>query len=261
MSIFLVGILLLIQINHPKIIHAHDGKTDSKMCHSDSSVGGYHCHDNISNALKKNKSKSQFLGIKGRDYFHLFASAMTILMVRGDNDPNIDPALTTSEIDLSSDIGYELSYRIGFDFDNPFRTELEYSFWHINLDEATEEPQKAEDPDESYIRSNIPISGYILGHSFSVNMFYTYAPGGNFHSYFGGGAGVSRVVTEVEKGGTDKAVSPHVQGFVGSEYVLNPSKKITLCYKVRAVMNPNMEVFKEAIIKHAVELGLIFYFN
>lgn len=211
--------------------------------------------------FKEEKKQSQFLGMKGRDYFHLSTSAMTLFTAKGNNDFNIDPALKTSTIDLSADIGYELSYRIGFDFDGPFRTELEYSFWDIDLDEATEEPRKIESLDDLDVRANIPIYGYVNGHSFSINLFYTYAPGGDFNSYFGGGLGFSEIVTEVGISGTDQATAPHVQGFIGSEYLLNRSKKITLGYKVRAIINPDLEVFKESIVTHGIELGLIFYFN
>ncbi len=260
LSIVLVIIILLIQMSYSRFVYAHDGETVSRGHYPKGGIAGNHNADNYRNFLKE-KSPSKFLGIKGRDYFQLSASAITILTVKADNDPNIDPALTTSKIDLSSNIGYELSYRIGFDFDNPFRTELEYSFWNISMDEATEEPKKVEDSEDSYIRNNIPISGYVRGHSFSINTFYTYAPGGNFHSYFGGGAGISKITTEIEKGGTDGTISPHIQGFIGVEYLLDQNKKIALGYKARMIIDPDLGIFKEAIIKHAMEIGFRFYFN
>jgi len=215
----------------------------------------------LSNVEVEGKPKSRFLGMNGRDYFHLSATATTLLMVKAYNDPNIDEALTTDKIDLSSDIGYEISYRIGFDFDNSFRPEFEYSFWNISLDEATEESKIAESAEDSYIRNTIPISGYMNGHSFSINTFYTYAPGGDFNSFFGGGIGASIVTTEIESSGLDEGLSPHVQGFIGVEYLLNKSKKITLGYKIRVITSPDLEAFKEAIVQHGLEFGFIFYFN
>lgn len=240
MRVFLIGIILLIHMSHFEVVHAHD-KTKYLP--------------------KRKKPQSQFLGMNGRDYFQLSASATKLLTAEGNNNPQVGPTLTTSKIDLSSNVGFELSYRIGFDFDSPFRTELEYSFWEITLAEATEEPQPQEIIGEKNIRANIPISGYIQGHSFSFNTFYTYAPGGDFNSYFGAGIGFSKIVAQVENSGTEQTEAPHVQGFIGVEYLLDQNRKITLGYKTRIIINPDMEVFKEAIIKHAVEVGVVLYFN
>ena len=234
--------------------YAHDGKLDSGGCHPNGEIGGYHCHDSEKTEPKNSKNISRFFGIEGREYFQVSASAIKVFAIDVDNDPAINSNISGDTVDLSSDMGYGFSSKIGFDFNNPFRTELEYSFWHASLSDIDGVPEKEFDP------VTAPVSGYIRAHSLSLNGYYVYKPAGGMHSYLGAGVGITGIKAQVEKNTTNTAVSPHIQGMFGLEYEIDEIKKLVLGYKISAIMQPDLEIFEEGLVSNSLEIGVIFYF-
>jgi len=124
-------------------------------------------------------SKDRFLGVKGRGYFSLqgFVVDNGVEGI-GSPDDSLDASLKLTGAKYRFREGLGTSLAVGFDFENPWRVEFEYSLRVVQITEIT-------------FGSDIRTFGTLTSHAILFNGFYDFKPIYKFSAYTGAGLGWS----------------------------------------------------------------------